>query len=86
MLPVAYDLSLHRLKHSMLLKLMLYQTIRKLRGIDRHIDLLHNVRDSPDVILVSMGYKKALDLIEIILKIRQIRNNEIYSEHIVLRK
>ena len=38
------------------------------------------------MILMSMSDKEALDLIDVLLKISDIRDNQIYSQHIVLRE
>ena len=86
MLSVAYDFSLDNLEHFVLLKLVLDKTVRKLRGIDRNIYLLHNIGNSSDVILMSVRDKESFYLIVIVLQVSQIRHDEIYSKHIVLRK
>ena len=38
------------------------------------------------MILMSMSDKEALDLIDVLLKICDIRDNQIYTQHIVLRE
>ena len=85
-LSVFYDFSLDSLKHTMLFELSVNNSDGKLCSVYRYIYLLKYIRNSTDMILMSMSDKEALDLIDVLLKICDIRDNQIYSQHIVLRE
>ena len=80
------DLSLGRLHHAPLFKFVLYDAHGEPCGEHRDIDLLKNIGQRAYVVLVPVGYDKALDLVDIVLKISGVRNDKIDSEHVVLRK
>ena len=86
MLSVFYDFSLDSLEHAMLFKLSVNNSDGKLCSVYRYIYLLKHIWNSTDMILMSMSDKEALDLIDVLLKISDIRDNQIYSQHIVLRE
>ncbi len=81
-----YDLSSCCLQKLMLRKLQFDQTHGQLRRVDRNIQLLENIGERPDMILMSMCKYESFDLVFIFQKIGHIRNHQINSVHIVLRK
>ncbi len=79
-------LSARCFQESPFLQLMLDQTHGEFRGIQRNIDFLNNVRYGADMIFMAVGEYKPLYLINIFLKIRNIRNDKIHTQHVILRK
>ena len=85
-LSVCNNLSTYIVDISMFTKLMLDQSHRQLRCIDRHIHLILNIWYRSDMVLMSVRNYKSLDLICVLLQVCDIRDNEINSEHLILRK
>ena len=55
-------------------------------AVDGNIDFFHYIGERADVILMSVRDHKALHLVKIFLQICHVRDHQIDSEHIVLRK
>ena len=70
----------------MFLELVFNQSDRKLCRVDRHIDFLQNIRERSNMILMPMSDHESLHFLNIIFQIRNIRNDKIDSQHIILRK
>ena len=70
----------------MFLQLVLNDTHGKPCGVHRHIDILQHIGQSADMVLVPMGDHKALDSVDIVLQIGDVRNHKVYPQHIVRRK
>ena len=73
-------------KQTVLLELSLYQTESKTGAVYRHVDLLEEVRQRADVILVAVGYNYSAETVAVLLKIREIRNNQVNAGHVVVRE
>ena len=58
----------------------------QLRGINRHIDLFKNIRQSADMVFMTVGDDTSYDLINIILNVGHIRNNQVNPQHIICRE
>ena len=68
----------------MLLKLALNKSHSKPCSVNGNVDLLQKIGKSADVILMSVGDNNTPDLVPVFLKIGEIGNNKINSEHISL--
>ena len=68
----------------MLPQLILDQSHRQSRRIDRNIQLAQHIRQRADVILMSVRDHKALYPVHILLQISYIRNHQIDSQHVVI--
>jgi len=62
------------------------QSQRQLGSIDWNIDLLQYIRQSSNMVLMSVSNHKALHFGNVFLKISHIRDNKINSQHIILRE
>ena len=85
-LPEGNDNPLRGIHHFVLGQLVLNQCNGQSGSVYRDIYLLQNVRKCADVILMSMRDDKALDLVDVVLQIRDIRYHAVNTEHIVLRE
>ena len=83
-LPEGNDNPLRGIHHFVLSQLVLNQCNGQSGSVYRDIYLLQNVRKCSDVILMSMRNDKALDLVDVVLQIRDIRYHAVNTEHIVL--
>ena len=63
------DLSLGRLHHAAFLKLVLNDAHGEPCGEHRDIDLLKDIGQRANVVLVSVGYYKSLNFVDVVLKI-----------------
>ncbi len=72
--------------HLVLRKFVLNQSDGQLCSVNRNIDLLENIRQRSDVVLMSVCDDKALDLVDVVLQIGDIRDDTVDSEHVILRK
>lgn len=82
---------LDRVQLSLLCQLVLVQLVfedaeRQPRSVYRRVYRPQNVRDRSDVILVTVGYQYSADFVRVLLEICYVRNNEVDSEHVVVRK
>ena len=59
---------------------------RQTRAVDRHGDLLHHIRECPDVILMSVRQDDRLHHVLVFDQIGDVRNNEVDAEHVLLRE
>src|SRR5699024_204128 len=55
-------------------------------SVNGYIDLFQNIWQGTDMILVSMGNYKSFNLFDIIFQISYIRDDQVDSQHIVLRE
>ena len=78
-----YHLSLDGAQHVVLLQLVLNQPDGQLCAVHRRRHILQHVGEGADVILMSMGNHKSLDLVNIVFQIGNVRNDQINSQHIV---
>ena len=85
-LPVFYLFQFGRTHKVMLFQFVADQSQCQLGSIDRNIDLFQHIRKSSDMILMPMSDHKSLHLGNIFLKVCYIRNDQIDSQHIVLRE
>ena len=69
-----------------LLKLQLDYACRERRGVDRHVQLAHHIRQRADVILVSVSDYYASDAVFILLQVRNIGYNDINAVELLVRK
>ena len=58
------------------------QSKRKLRAVDRYVQVFQHIRQSADMILVSMSNQNASYFIAVFRQIRNIRDDNIDTEHI----
>ena len=56
------------------------------RTVNRNVYLLEKIRHAADMILVSVSQNKPLYFLSVVYQIRNVRNDEIDSEHIVARE
>ena len=85
-LAIGYNLSTNIVEEAVLRQLIIDEAHGELRCIDRNIYLLLYIRNRSDMILVAMGYNHTTDLAGIFLQIRNIRNDKIDAQHIIIRK
>ena len=85
-LPVLHDLALGCFHQIVLGKFILNDAHRQLGGIDRHVDVPDDIRERADMILMTVGDNKALHFVDIVFQIGDVRNHQVDSEHVVLRK
>ena len=69
-----------------LFELVFYHAQSQRRSIYRNTHFLKKIRDSANMILMSMSNYQALYLFNIFLEISEIRYYDVYSEHLVLRE
>ena len=70
----------------MLLELVFNYTHCKPCCIYGYIEFMQNIRKSTDMVLMSVGDYKALYLVDILLKISNVRNNKVDSKHVIIRE
>ena len=80
----AVDLDL--LGHAVLLKLGTQDTCHQTRAIDRNIQLFEHIRQCTDVILMAVRDDNAAHLVLVPAQIRDIRNDQIDAQQIIVRK
>ncbi len=73
-------------EHIMLLQLMLNQPDCQLGRVDRDIDFPQDIRQSSDMILMSVCNNKPFYLVNVLLQICDVRDNQINSQHVVIRE
>ena len=54
--------------------------------VDRCVALTQNIRNSADMVLMSVGDHIAAQLVQVALEVRCIRNDQVNTQHIVIRK
>ena len=69
-----------------LFKLVLYQSHRQRRSVDRDCYFLEQIRDRSYVVLMSVSDDKSFYLLDILLDVCEIRYHNIDPEHLVLRE
>ena len=67
-------------------KFPLNDTHRKLSRIDRKIHLPQHIRKSADMVFMAVGDHKSLDFLTVFLQVGNVRDHQIDSKHVVLRK
>lgn len=85
-LSVFYFFQFRRTHKIVLFQFVADQSQCQLCSIDWNIDLFQYIRKGSDMILVSVGDHKSLNLGNIFLKIGYIRDDQIDSQHIILRE
>ena len=80
------NIELCAVKELMLLKLALNETHCQPCAVNGNVDFLKKIGKCADVILMSVGYNDTLDFLSVLLKIGEIGNNKVNSEHICLGK
>lgn len=73
-------------RKAVLLELVLDKTNRQLGGIDRHIEFFEQVRQTADVVLVTVGDEQALDAVPVLEHVGEVRDDQIDTEHIGIRE
>ena len=82
-LAVLYHLSLDGAQHVVLLQLVLNQPDGQLCAVHRRRHVLQHVGKGADVILMSVGDHKALDLVNVVLQIGDVWNDQVNAQHVV---
>ena len=54
--------------------------------VDRCVALAQNIRNSADMVLMSVGDHIAAQLVQVALEVRCIRNDQVNTQHVVIRK
>ncbi len=85
-LPELHYLAFRPGRQIMLRQFVLNNAHRQPRCIDRNIQFLQYIRQRTDMIFVSMGDNKSFYFIRMFLQISNIRDHEIYSQHLIFRK
>ena len=70
----------------MLAKLPLNESDGELRAVDGHIENLEKIRQTADMILMTVGYDYSAYPVRVALDIGEIGKHEIDSEHILIRE
>ena len=65
-------------------KLVLKDAESESRSVNGNVDCFQNVGQSAYVILVSVGYEDAADLIGVLFKIGDVGDDKVYAEHIAV--
>src|SRR5690606_30055102 len=82
---IAVDqVALRLVQQSGFLQLVLDQAEGQLRGVDRHVQVLEDIRQASDVVLVSVSYQNSPYFVSIFQQIRNIRDDDIDTEHFFL--
>ncbi len=85
-IPEINDMPFDLVLKKMLLELSVNKGHRKPCGINGYIKLFYYIRNSPDMILMSMSDNEAAELFRIFRKIADIRYDQVYTQHVILRK
>ena len=85
-LPEFYHLAPGIICQVVLLELILDNPHSKLGGINGYVDIAEHIRQRADVVFVPMGNHKSLYLLNVVFQISYIRDDQINSEHVILRK
>ena len=81
-----YHLALGVAHHAPLFQLVLDQGHGQLGAVNRHVDLLQYIGKGADMILMSMSDHKALNFVDVIFQIGDVRDHQIDSQHVVARE
>ena len=73
-------------RKAVLLKLVLDKTNRQLGGVDRHIEFFEQVRQTADVVLMTVGDEQALDAVPVLEHVGEVRDDQIDAKHIGIRE
>ena len=71
---------------TMLLQLVFDQSDGELGRIDGHIELFEQIRQTADMIFMTVGDKQAFDTVFVFQHIGEIRNDQINAEHLGIRE
>ena len=74
------------IEQSVLTQLPLNESDGELRAVDGHIENLEKIRQTADMILMSVGYDYSAYPVRVALDIGEIGKHEIDSEHILIRE
>ena len=80
------DVELRAGKQFMLLQLSLNKPYCQVSGVNRKIEISEKVRNSADMVLMTVGDDKTLDFIPVFKNIGEIRNNYIYARCFLIRE
>ena len=90
--PEAHSLSrLHGyqlclLKDPVLLELPLDKPESQPCAVNRHIELFQEIGQSPDMILMPVGYRHTAQLVAVLLDVSKIRDNYVNAQHLAVRE
>ena len=79
-----YGVHLHLVGQTLLCQLILQNTQRQAGTVDGRIDGAEHVGQGSDVILVSVGQKNTADAIRILFQIGDVRDDQIYTKHVII--
>ena len=85
-LAVLHHLPADAVQHLVFLQLLFDQRHREPGGVDRDVQLLKDIGDRPDMVLMSVCNDKSFDFAVVLLKIGDVRDHKIDSQHIILRE
>ena len=70
--------------NAVLTQFRVQQTKGQLRSIDRRVDLFRQVRESADMVLMTMREQDAPHLLAILDHVREVGQDQIDAEHVVI--
>lgn len=82
----AHAVHLDLLGHLVLGQLGLDDAAGQSGRVDRRVALAQNIRNSADMVLMSVGDHIAAQLVQVALEVRCIRNDQVNAQHVVIRK
>ena len=82
----AHAVHLDLLGHLMLGQLGFDDAAGQSGRVNRCIALTQNIRNSTDMVLMSVGDHIAAQLVQVALEVRCIRNDQVNAQHVVIRK
>ena len=74
------------IQQARLFQALLYQSQGEARSVDRHVQVAKDVRQRPDMVLVTVGQHNRSDFRAILLQIRNVRNDKVDSQKLGFRK
>lgn len=74
------------IEQSVLAELALDKTYGEVRAVDGHVENLEKIRQTADMILMSVGYDDSAYPVRVALDIGEIGKHEVDSEHILIRE
>ena len=85
-LSKSYDFSLGSFGQFMLLQLILNNSHGKPGGINGYVHLPKHIGKRSNVVFMTVRNHKPFHLVDIVFQISHIRNDKVYSQHIVCRE
>ena len=74
------------IEQSVLAELALDKTYGEVRAVDGHVENLEKIRQTADMVLMSVGYDDSAYPVRVALDICEIGKHEVDSEHILIRE